>query len=178
MKKGKVFGKGQLTVALMLVALGGAIWLNTKYLPSNTKYLGEASYVNNNSSAEAVETAAKTDSTSDYFATSIKERKAMREEAIEIIEETLENDNLKEEDKKSALAKAEEIAGRMEDESNIETVLKAKGFKQAVAILNDTGATVIVEGEGLTSQQTLQIQDVVTSQTKVSLGNIKIIPVG
>ena len=64
MKKGKVFGKGQLTVALMLVALGGAIWLNTKYLPSNTKYLGEASYVNNSSAAEAVETAAKAASAS------------------------------------------------------------------------------------------------------------------
>lgn len=177
MKKGKVFGKSQLTVALMLVALGGAIWLNTKYLPSNTKYLGEASYVGNSSSEEAVETSAKTDSTADYFASSIKERKKVREEALEIIEETLDKENLKEEDKKSALAKAEEIAGRMEEESNIETVLKAKGFKKAVAVLNDTGATVIVEGEGLTSQQTLQIQDVVTSQTKVSLGNIKIIPV-
>ena len=65
----------------------------------------------------------------------------------------------------------------MEEECNIATVLKAKGFKKAVAVLNDTGATVFVEGEGLTSQQTLQIQDVVTSQTKVSLGNIKIIPV-
>ncbi len=177
MKKGKVLGKSQITVALMLVALGGAIWLNTKYLPSNTKYLGEASYVSNSDSEDAVETSAKAESTSDYFSTSIKERKKVREEALEIIEETLDRENLKEADKKSVLAKAEEIAGRMEEESNIETVLKAKGFKQAVAVLNDTGATVIVKGEGLTSQQTLQIQDVVTSQTKVSLGNIKIIPV-
>ena len=45
MKKGKVFGKSQIVVAVMLLALGGAIWLNMKYTPSSGKYLGEASYV-------------------------------------------------------------------------------------------------------------------------------------
>ena len=66
MKKGKVFGKGQLTVALMVIALGGAIWLNTKYLPSSTKYLGETSYVDNMSSGQAVQTSAQAET--DYFA--------------------------------------------------------------------------------------------------------------
>ena len=28
MKKGKVFGKSQIAVAVMLLALGGAVWLN------------------------------------------------------------------------------------------------------------------------------------------------------
>lgn len=177
MKKGKVFGKSQITVALMVVALGAAIWLNTKYLPSDTKYLGEASYVGASSESEAVETAAKADSSADYFKTSKEEREKAREEAIDLIEETLDNDNLKEADKKSALAKAEEIAARMEQESNIETLLKAKGFNQAIAVINDTGISVIVKAEGLTSQQTLQIQDVVTGETSIPLANIKIIPV-
>lgn len=176
MKKGKVLGKSQVTVALMIVALGAAIWLNTKYLPSDTKYLGEASFVSNSSEGEAVETAAKTDSV-DYFTTSKKEREKTREEAIDLIEETLEKDNLKDADKKSALAKVEEIAERMEQEGNIETLLKAKGFKQAVAVINDTGISVVVKAEGLTSQQTLQIQDIITNETNISLSNIKIIPV-
>ena len=30
MKKGKVLGKGQITVAVMVLALGAAIWLNAK----------------------------------------------------------------------------------------------------------------------------------------------------
>ncbi len=175
MKKGKVFGKGQLTVALMIIALGGAIWLNTKYLPSSTKYLGETSYVNNLSSGEAVETSAKAEA--DYFTEGKKEREKARQEAVELIEETLDRDNLKDKDKKSALAKLEEIAGRIEQESNIETLLKAKDFKKAIAVINDTGVTVIVKGEGLTSGQTLQIQDIVTGETNVSLANIKIVPV-
>lgn len=175
MKKGKVFGKSQLTVALMVIALGGAIWLNTKYLPSSTKYLGETSYVGNTSSEKAVETSAKADK--DYFGESKEEREKARKEAVELIEETLDNDNLKEKDKKSALAKLEEIAGRIEQESNIETLLKAKDFKKVLAVINDTGVTVIVNSEGLTSSQTLQIQDIVTNETNVTLANIKIVPV-
>ena len=159
----------------MLIALGGAIWLNTKYLPSDTKYLGETSYVSNSSGESAVETSAKTEV--DYFSESKKEREKARNEAIELIEETLDKDNLKEADKKSALAKMEEIASRMEQESNIETILKAKDFKKVVAVINDTGVTVIVKGEGLTSGQTLQIQDIVTAETNVTLANIKIVPV-
>ena len=92
-----------------------------------------------------------------------KEREKARKEAIELIEETLDNDNLKDKDKKSALAKTEEIASRIEQEANIETLLKAKDFKQVVAVINDTGITVVVKGEGLTSNQTLQIQDIITA---------------
>lgn len=179
MKKGKVLGKGQITVAVMLVALGAAIWLNAKYLPSDTKYLGEASYVSNSSSdSEAIQTSAKANNTeTDYFKTSKKEREDARKEACETIEETLKNEKLTEEDKKSALAKIEEIGARIESESNIETLLKAKGFEKTLAVITDTGISVIVKSEGLTSAQTMQIQDIVTDQTTITLDNIKIIPV-
>ncbi len=177
MKKGKVLGKSQVLVGVMVLALGAAIWLNTKYLPSNTKYLGEASFVSNSSEEEAVATSAKAENTADYFETSKKDRAKAREEAIEAIEETLDNDKLKEQDKKSALAKIEEIASRIEQEANIESLLKAKGFEKAVAIINDTGISIVVKTEGLTSDQTLQIQDIISQETEIPLSNIKIVPV-
>lgn len=176
MKKGKVLGKGQLTALVMVVALGAAIWLNAKYLPSDTKYLGEASYVGNTSDGEAVQTSAKVKN-EDYFTTAKAERERARKEACETIEETIKDDKLTETDKKSALAKIEEIGGRIESESNIEALLKAKGFEKTLAIITDTGISVIVKSEGLTSAQTLKIQDVVTEQTTITLENIKIIPI-
>lgn len=176
MKKGKVLGKGQIAVVLMVVALGAAVWLNTKYLPaSSDKYLGEASYVSNTDEGEAVETAAKAES--DYFTTAKKERETARTEASETIEETLKSSKLSDSDKASALAKLEEIADRTESESNAETLLKAKGFDKALVIISDGGVSVIVSSEGLTSAQTLQIQDIVTNETGIDLSNIKIIPV-
>lgn len=179
MKKGKVFGKSQIAVTAMVLALAAAIWLNMKYTPSSGKYLGEASYVNNTSSESgAVQTSAKAEEKNeDYFTAAKKERETARKEAQELIEETLKSDKLTEEDKKSAVAKAEEIAGRMESEGNIEALLKAKGFEKALAVISDTGISVVVKSEGLTSAQTLQIQDIVTSETNIQLANIKIVPI-
>ncbi len=178
MKKGKVFGKGQITVAVMLLALGGAIWLNTKYLPSDTKYLGEASYVSGTLDEDnTVETAAKAESSKDYFETAKKDREQAREDAAEAIEELLDSKNLSAEDKKSALAKIEAFGANIEKESNIEALLKAKGFDKALAIIGDSGISIVVKSEGLTSQQTLQIQDIVMGETDIPLSNIKIIPV-
>ncbi len=174
MKKGKVFTKAHISVAVMVLALGAAIWLNAKYLPSEAKYLGEASYVSN-SSEEAVETSAKAEE--DYFTKAKKDRESARKEAVETIEETIKSDKLSDEDKKSALSKIEEIGDRIEKESNIESLLKAKGFEKSLAVISDSGINIVVASEGLTSAQTLQIQDIVTEQTSITLNNIKIIPV-
>ena len=105
MKKGKVFGKSQIVVAVMLLALGGAIWLNMKYTPSSGKYLGEASYVSGKNSVSAVETSAKAEKTTgDYFTDVKKERESNRKKAQESIEETPKSANLTDADNKSALA--------------------------------------------------------------------------
>ena len=180
MTKGKVLGKGQIAVCIMVLALGAAVWLNTKYLPSSTKYLGETSYVDNVSDASAVETGAKPQKevkSDDYFATASKDREKTRKEACETIEETLKDAKVSNEEKASALAKIEEIGARMEKEANVEALLKAKGFKNVLVIISESGVTAIVSSEGLTSAQTLQIQDVLTSETGLTLQNIKIIPI-
>ncbi len=178
MKKGKVFGKGQITVAVMLLALGGAIWLNAKYLPSGTKYLGEASYVSGSAEQEeAIETGAKPQKEEDYFVTAKKDREQARDTAAEAVEELLDNNNLSEADKKNALAKIELLSKNIERENNIETLLKAKGFSEVVAVIGESGISVVVKAEGLTSVQTLQIQDIITNETDIPLNNIKIIPI-
>ncbi len=179
MKKGKVFGKGQITVAVMLLALGSAIWLNTKYLPSDTKYLGEASYVNGSAEEDAaVETSAKAEKEEDnYFENAKKEREEAKKKAEETVEELLDNKNISAEEKAAVLKTVETLGTNIKKETNIETLLKAKGFKDAVAVIGEKGISVIVKSEGLTSAQTLQIQDIVTNETQIELGNIKIIPI-
>ena len=135
MKKGKVIGKGQIAVGVMVVALAAAIWLNSKYLPSGTKYLGETALVNG-SSSEATETSAKAKTeAADYFKSAQKERETARENAIKTVEELLDNKNLTETDKKSALEKIEKIGTNALTESNIETLIKAKGFEKCLAVI-------------------------------------------
>ena len=88
----------------------------------------------------------------------------------------LDNDKLTEADKQQAVKIAGEIAKRIERENNIETLLNAKGFNKCVAVMGDDNITVVVSSNGLTTAQTMQIQDVITSQTQIGLANIKIIP--
>lgn len=174
MKKGKVFGKGQLAVGVMVVALIAAVWLNTKYMPSSTKYLGEASYVSANS-GEAVETSAKT--TEDYFASAKTDREKSLKGAVETVEELLKSEKLTDKDKESALKQIESIADNIKKEANIESLLKAKGFSQAVAVIGNDGINIIVKSDGLTTANTMQIQDIVTTESGLDLSKIKIIPI-
>lgn len=174
MKKGKVFGKGQLVLALMVVALGAAVWLNMRF--SSPKYLGEATYVGADKESSAVETSAKAQET-DYFGSARDEREIALEQTKDEIEEILDNDVLTEEERQTALAKVDAFGKRIESAVNIETLLKSKGFEDAVAIVGDSTVDVVVKSKGLTTAQTLQIQDIITSQTGVDLGSIKIVSV-
>lgn len=176
MKKGKVIRKGQIAVAAMVLCLGAAIWLNAKYLPSSTKYLGEASYVSGTEEENTLQTSAKVD-TSDYFATAQKSREKAYEEAAEKIEELLDTDNLSEEDKTKVSQAIKSYANSLKAENDIENLLTAKGFPKALAVIGDNAITIVVKSEGLTSAQTLQIQDIVTSNTNISLDKIKIVPI-
>jgi stage III sporulation protein AH len=174
MKKGKVFSKGQVVVGVMVIALAAAIWLNTKYLPTSTKYLGESTYVDNKTDDNAIQTGAKP---TDYFATAKADREKVRKTALEDVEEVLKSSKLTENDKKTAMATLEKITKNATNEVNIENLLKAKGFSQALAVISDDEINVIVKSDGLTTANTLQIQDIVTNQTQISLSKIKIIPI-
>lgn len=175
MKKGKVIGKGHIAVILMVIALGAAVWLNMRF--SSDKYFGEAKYVDN-SSGDAVQTSAKVEEEkTDYFKEAVKERETAAKKAGETVEEMLDNENITEDEKKQVLESIGFIAKRIESENNIETLLKAKGFEKAVAVIGDNGINIIVSSEGLTTAQTLQIQDIVVGETNIEIGKIKIVAV-
>ena len=112
MKKGSIIGKRQIVLAVLVAALGVAVWLNMKYASTDggfdvtgalnsSKYLGDAQYVNNASveqSTESVTTsAADGESTAqttaaaedDYFAEARENRENTRKEALELIQDTL-----------------------------------------------------------------------------------------
>lgn len=180
MKKGKVFGKSQVVLALMVLALGAAVWLNMKF-SSSEKYLGEATYVSsqNEISSEAVQTSAKAEEEEDanYFETARKDRQKVLSEAQETVEETLKSANATDAEREKAFETVNQIAARVEKANNIETLLKAKGFNDAVVVIGDSDVNVVVKSDGITTAQTLQIQDIVTAQTEIPLGNIKIVTV-
>lgn len=178
MKINKVFGKSQIAVTAMVIALAAAIWLNMKYSDTSTKYLGEATYVNNTSSeSKATQTSAKAKEDESYFETVRKEREENQNKIEETVKETLKSDKLTAEDKKAATQKVTQLADTITKQGNIEALITAKGFEDCVAIINNDSITIVVKSDGLTTAQTLQIQDIATSQTNISLANVKIVTV-
>ncbi|MCQ2454677.1 MAG: SpoIIIAH-like family protein [Clostridia bacterium] len=175
MKKGKVFGKNQVIAFLMVICLGGAVWLNMRF-SSKEKYLGEASFVSNTGS-KAVATSAKVSAETDYFTEAKDSREKALDEARDTVKELLKTDKLTDDEKKNATDKVSEIAKRIENANNIETLIKAKGFDDAVAVISEKAISIVVKSDGLTTPQTLQIQEIVTSETNIGLGNIKIVTV-
>ncbi|MBR7071735.1 MAG: SpoIIIAH-like family protein [Clostridia bacterium] len=175
MKKGKVLTKGQLALVLMVAALGAAVWMNMRF--SSNKYLGEATYVDKTENKSAVQTSAKPEQTDDYFETVKKERQSSRKKIEDELAETLKSERLTEEDKKTVAEKSSMLADRAEKENNIESLLKAKGFPKAVAFIGDDTVNIVVQSDGLTASQTLQIQDIAVDQTSVNLAKIKIVSV-
>jgi len=182
MKKKKIFGAKHIIAAALLLALSGAVWLNMQYSTaaggfvstkdtSKDKNLGDTKYVANVSESSAIQTAA----TADYFSEAKADRKKSREEALALLEETLESPDIDNAAKAEATEKMTIIAERIEKEAAIETLIKAKGFEKVVVVISDNNITVIVLADELLPSQILQIQDAVTSQTEISLENIKIV---
>ena len=179
MKKGKVFGKSQIALAVMIIALAGAIWLNMSYSKDSkeaandtpSKYLGQAEYVNNEQSGEE----GSSDPVNLYFQRLRSDRLNAREDAVAVINETLESTDLSDANKKAAVDRAAELASRTEKEAAIETLLRAKGFSAGIAVIGDEDINIIVHSDELLTSQTVQIQDAVLSQTDFPLSKIKII---
>lgn len=174
MKKGKVFSKGQILLAVLVVALGLAVWFNMKYSPTSEtgKYLGEAQYVDTSSSS-----AAPVSAKADYFKTAKKERDDKLSEAAAELEKAIKTAGGDSEVLKNATDRAASLAARKEAESNIESLLKAKGFSDAVAIIGDNDINIVVKGKTLTAAQSLQIQDIASSQSGFTGEKTKILTV-
>lgn len=171
MKKGKTIGKKQVVIGIMVVALAVAVGLNMKYA-GNTfdtssgkpENLGDSVYVN-----------AKVDN--DSFSKLRTERAETRKEAIELLNETIDNVKSDSTAKKAAQEAKNAMALRMEKESTIESLIKAKGFSDVLVVLSDKEANVAVKSDKLLDSETLQIQDIAVSQSGLSLENIKIVTV-
>ncbi|MEE0947038.1 MAG: SpoIIIAH-like family protein [Acutalibacteraceae bacterium] len=177
MKKGNVISKGQIGLAVMVLILAGAVWLNTKYSKeqSNTKYMGETTLVGSQQDSEDAAMVGAQAQQEDYFAKAKADREESYRQAEELITEALNGTDG--EAKNTAANSSAQLAKRKTDETALENLLTAKGFENALAVIGENSVTVIIKSDGLVTEQTVQIQDAVMSILSVSLNNIKIVTV-
>lgn len=120
---------------------------------------------------EAVLTSAK----SNQAFYSIKlQREQTRAENKEMLTEIINNVNATEKQKNEAIDSIMEIADFAEKENAAETLLSAKGFPESVVSMEKNHVDVVINQKDLSEQDIIQIEDIVTRKTEVSLENIVI----
>jgi len=113
--------------------------------------------------------------TSNYFAQTILSRKQARDEALEVLQSVATSEEALPEVIESALQDIAQIAKDIESESNIETLVEAKGIEDCITVISDGKATVIVKSEGLLASQVAQINEIVYEQAGILPVDLKII---
>ena len=76
--------------------------------------------------------------------------------------------------KEQALADIAAIAANIETEANIESLIKAKGFEECVAVISGDKANIVVKSEGLKPNQLSQILEIVYLQADILPANVTI----
>lgn len=121
------------------------------------------------------DTAPDTETVDSYFSSVAVSRQRTRDEAIEVLQAVVDNAASTETAKNEALAQIGKIADVMEAESNIETLIVAKGFEECVAVISDGSASIVVRSDGLQPAQISQINEIVYEQAGIKPVNITII---
>ena len=115
-------------------------------------------------------------STDSYFSSVEVSRQRARDEALEVLNAVVENEQASDAVKAEAMAEIQTIAKEMSQESNIESILLSKGFAQCLAVINGDAANIVVKSEGqLNASQLAQINAVVYEQAGIEPVNITIV---
>lgn len=106
----------------------------------------------------------------DYFVNYRLQREQNRQESKTMLAVLL--DSPVDKTKEEAQAKWLELSKKIEQENEIENLLKIKGFKDVVTNVGVDSVTVVVYAANLTPQQVTMIQDLVVRETKIRLDKV------
>lgn len=110
----------------------------------------------------------------DYFSSAKLSREQTRAKNEETLMEIVNSAKMEEAQKQDAVNSLIHLTEVSEMETATETLLGAKGFENAIVTVTSDSVDVVVDAEGLTKQQIVQIQDIVKRKTKVAVENIVI----
>lgn len=176
-------GKRNLIIVCAIVLIGAAVWLNWTFFSKDddgytysgsTGMSGELDNSKNPTSGNE-NSGDKNAVTDSYFATVQVSRQRARDEALEVLNAVVDNQNATDAVKTEAVAEIKQLSLEMQQEANIESAIVSKGFEQCVAVINGESASIVVKCDGqLTPAQLAQINTVVFEYAGIEPVNITI----
>lgn len=144
----------------------------------NVKVLGQAALVGGvPTDADAAGDAGEVQETAGtYFDTARLSRQQSRDNALALLREAAEQEGADQEAVSQANLAIQTVAGYTMLESQVESLVMAKGYADCVAFMGDGGVSVVVStnGEGLQTEDVAKITDIVLNETDYTAQQIKI----
>lgn len=191
-----VFKRKQIIVLALILMIVVAGYLQYSYKQGSTSAssdngkLGEAVYVDNQLEDQGSDqsTLSKNEDkkdkktevsasklANDFFAQAKIDKEMSRSKSNDSLKGIIEDSNASKEIKAEAYDKMMALVDNADKEMRIETLIKEKGFSDAVALFADDGSIdIIVKTPSLSIAQTAQISDIVSRQAKVQIEDIHI----
>ena len=164
-----------IVVASAALLIGLAVYLNYRWFYDPASSLGYGDNNMDDNYSDSQSTLGDANGENDYFTSTALDRREARDEALDVLKMVTENDEASEQAKAEAAAKISQIAVDIQNEANIETLVKAKGFEDCVAIISDGAVSVIVSAESLQAAEAAQILSIVYETTGINPENVSII---
>lgn len=192
--------KRQLTILTLILALGVAVYLNWEYaktdspfaLPTQTQAEDDALLANaqaedtpvmealpDKNYGEAQLVSVSEDSSDQYFETARLTRTKTRDEALDKLQQSLKATGLTEEEKAQLKDTLSGTISNISLESDIENLVKAKGFADCVVFIDGEKVDLAVKtgAEGLSKNEVAQLRDIILGKVQTSAQNISIVEV-
>ena len=112
---------------------------------------------------------------SNYFEAYRTNRQSIRDMEMRYVQTVSDNQNSDSAVKKEAEERLLEIASLMEKELKIENLIKAKGFEDVIAFVEEGSVNIVIKAEQITSAQATKILKIVVDETGEASQNITII---
>ncbi len=167
-------GRSTIIVTSMLL-IGLAVYLNYRWFYDPTSSLGYGENNMEDNYGDSQQTGSNQQTEENYFTAVSLSRSQSRDEAIEVLKLVVENADSTEEAKAEAAAKISQIALDIQNEANIETLVKAKGFEECVAVISEDSVSVVVSAESLQATEVAQIMSIVFETTGVSPEKVSVV---
>ena len=166
--------KRNIIIAAVLVLVCAAVYLNWSYNASD-----ESEPVDAADDAIGAQTVGTQDSTDDYFAQARLARQTSRDEALGLLETAAASEGASQETIDASMDAIAAMATWSMQETQIENLLLAKNFADAVVYISSDGVTVAVPApvEGLNSAEVAQITETVIGETGCTAEDIRVIEV-
>lgn len=170
--------KRRAVVAAVLLLVGTSVYLNWRYTGnvenSGKKVLGQSALVNGETTDAEVTAAGD-----DYFATARLSRKQASDTAISMLQEAQVDENAAEDVLNEASQTLQVLAAYTVAESQIESLVVAKGYADCVAFMGEDSVSVVVsDPDGLDAVDVARIKDIVVSETSYTPDQIRIMEAG